>query len=83
MEIVKLPWSHRCPLVNTPHLNSQMNCSATCVQDNSSVRTTQKTQPFLSCRGMFIAPLPSNGRGAGHMENSSCIIACVYVAGVT
>jgi hypothetical protein len=25
MEILQLPWSRRCPLINTPHLNSQLN----------------------------------------------------------
>jgi hypothetical protein len=24
MEILQLPWSRRCPLVNTPHQNSEL-----------------------------------------------------------
>jgi hypothetical protein len=74
MEILQLPWSCRCPLVNTPHLNSQVNCSVSCLQDNSSVRTTQKTQPLCCCRGVFTAPLHSNYRGADYIENTVLLL---------
>jgi hypothetical protein len=43
MEILQLPWSRRCQLLNTP----QLNYGARCFQDNPSGRTTQKTSPFV------------------------------------
>jgi hypothetical protein len=54
-----------------PVQNSTDNwlCRRSCLQDNSSARTTQKTQPLYCCRGVFTAPLHSNGRGADHIEN--------------
>jgi hypothetical protein len=39
------------------------------LQDNSSVRATQKTQPLYWCRYVFTTPLHSNGRAADHIEN--------------
>jgi hypothetical protein len=73
-EILQLPWSRRCPLVSTPQLNYQLNCSANCLQDNFSARITQKTQPFYCCRGMFTALLHSNCRGADHIENTVLLL---------
>jgi hypothetical protein len=46
MEILQLLWSRRCPLVNTPHLNSPLKYSANFLQNNSSACNAQKTQPF-------------------------------------
>jgi hypothetical protein len=79
VETLQLPWSHRFPLVNSPHLNSQLNCSASSLQDNSSARTTQKTQLLYCCRGMFTAPFYSNDRGADHIENGVLLLlrACM------
>jgi hypothetical protein len=68
MEILQLPWSRCCPLLNTPQLNSQLNYSASCLQDNSSARTMQKTQPLYCCRGVFTKLLNNIGRGADHIE---------------
>jgi hypothetical protein len=39
MKILQLPWSRRCPLVNTPHLNFQLNCS----QSQSHVTTDDQS----------------------------------------
>jgi hypothetical protein len=61
MEILQLPWSPCWPLVNTPQLNTQLKCGADFLQDNSSVGTTQETQPLYCCRGVFSALLHSNG----------------------
>jgi hypothetical protein len=81
MEILQLPWSRRCPLVNTLHRNSQRNCRATCLQDNSSPRATQKTHPLYCCRCVFTAPLHRNGRGADHIENTLLLLlACMLRA---
>jgi hypothetical protein len=70
MEILQLRWSRRCPLANTPHLNSQLHCGASCIQDNSSARTTQKAQLLYCCGGVFTAPIHSNDREAEHKENT-------------
>jgi hypothetical protein len=69
MEILQRLWSRRCSLVNTPHLKPELKCSANCLQNNSSSRATQKTQPLYCCTSTFTAPLHSNGRGMDHMEN--------------
>jgi hypothetical protein len=61
MKILQLPWSCRCRLINTPHLNSHLNCSASCLEDNFSARTTKKTQSLYCCRGVFTTALHSNG----------------------
>jgi hypothetical protein len=45
-----------------------------CLQDNSSARTTQETQPLYCCRGVFTVPLHSNGRGADHIENTVLLL---------
>jgi hypothetical protein len=47
METLQLPWSRHCLLVNTSHLNSQLNCSASCLHDNSSARTARKHSPSV------------------------------------
>jgi hypothetical protein len=49
------------------------------LQDDSSVRTTQKTQPLYSCRGVFTAQLHS---GADHIENAILLLlrACMLRA---
>jgi hypothetical protein len=57
------------------HSLSELNCTANCLQDNSSKWTTQKTQP-LYCRGMFTTPLHSNCRGADHIENAFLLLFC-------
>jgi hypothetical protein len=44
-----------------------------CLQDNSSDRTTEKPQ-LLYCKGVFPAPLHSNGSGADHIENTVLIL---------
>jgi hypothetical protein len=83
MEILQLLCSRRCPLVNNPNLNSQLNSSAKS-QDNSLPRTTQKTQS-LYCRGEFLVPLHSNDRDVDHIENAVyvCCGHCVAVYRVT
>jgi hypothetical protein len=78
MKILQLLCSRRyCP-ENIP----QMNCRANSIQDNSSSRITQKSQPLYCCRGVFIAPLHSNGRGADHTENTVLLFsrACMLRA---
>jgi hypothetical protein len=69
MEILQLPWSRRCLLVNTPRLNFQVNCNVSYLQDNSSARITQKTQPLYCCRRVFTVPFHKNCRGADDIEN--------------
>jgi hypothetical protein len=81
VEILQLPWSRRCPLVNTPHLSPQLNCSANCFQDNSSARSAQKTQPLYCCSGLFTVPLHSNGHGADHIQDIVLLLcACMLRA---
>jgi hypothetical protein len=64
-----------CP-ANIP----QLHRSASCLQDNSSARTTQKTQPLYCWRGLFTASLHSNGLEADHIENAVLILlrACCW-----
>jgi hypothetical protein len=78
VEILHLPWSSLCPLVKAPHLNSQLNCSAS-FQQSSSAQSTQKTQILSCCRGLFTAPLHSNGHGADHIGNTILLLlrACM------
>jgi hypothetical protein len=65
--------AHIITVANIP----QLNCSANCLQDNSTGRITQKTQPLFCCRGVFTAPLYSNGRGSDHIENTVLLLrAC-------
>jgi hypothetical protein len=45
-----------------------------CLQDNSSERTTQKTQLLYCCEGVFTALLHSNGSGVEHIENTVLIL---------
>jgi hypothetical protein len=82
MEILQFPWSRCCPLVNTPHLISQLNCSVNCLQDNSSAWNIQKIQPLCCCRGMFTTLLHSNHRGMDHVENTILPLfhACILQA---
>jgi hypothetical protein len=82
MEILQLPWSCRCLLLNTPHLNSQLNCSANCLRDDSSAWTMQKIQPLCCCRVMFTALLHSNHHGTGYIENTilPLLRACILRA---
>jgi hypothetical protein len=49
-------------------------CCPSCLQDNSSARTTQKAQPFYCCRGIFTAPLYNNGRGVDLIENTTLLL---------
>jgi hypothetical protein len=53
-----------------------------CLQNNSSARTTQKTHSLSCCRGLFTAPLHNNGRGTDHIENELLILlrTCMYRA---
>jgi hypothetical protein len=70
MEILRLPWSHHCPLVGTP----QLNCRASYLQHNSFAWTTQKIQPFYWCRGVFTRLLHSSGQGMDHIENTVLLL---------
>jgi hypothetical protein len=45
-----------------------------CLRDNFSARTTQKTRPLYCCRSVSSSPFHSNGRGAGHMENTVLLL---------
>jgi hypothetical protein len=62
--------------------STRLNSSVSCLQDNSSARTTQKTQPLYCCRGVFTAPLHSNGRCADRIENTVLLLlhACMLRA---
>jgi hypothetical protein len=64
------PHPHRYSPANIP----QLNCSADCLQDNSSARTMQKTQLLYRCRGVFAAPLHINGRGADYIQNAALLL---------
>jgi hypothetical protein len=65
-----------------PHLNCQLNCSAIFLQDNSLARTMQEAQPLHYCRGVFTAPLYSNGRDADHIENTvSLLLRALFCCG--
>jgi hypothetical protein len=57
-----------------PTTRHRLNSSANCLQDNSSARTTQKTQPLYCCRDMFTASLNSNSRGVDHIENTVLLL---------
>jgi hypothetical protein len=58
-------------LQQPPMQNSaELTASPSYLQDNSSAWTTQKTQPFCCCRGMFTMPLHSNGCGVDNIENT-------------
>jgi hypothetical protein len=85
MEIIQLPAlrssCHSHPLINTPHLNFQLNSSKNSLQDNTSTRTTQRTLLLCGCRGVITAQLYSNGRGADYMENT--VFLLLHVSGVT
>jgi hypothetical protein len=53
-----------------PASTRNSDCNASCLEgtSNSSARTMRKAQPLCCYRGMFTAPLHSNGRGADHIE---------------
>jgi hypothetical protein len=63
-------------------IQTRLHYSANCLQDNSSAWTTQKTRLLSCCRGVFTAPLHSNGRGVDHIENTVLILlrACTLWA---
>jgi hypothetical protein len=82
MASLHLPWSCHGPLVNIPHLDSQLNCSANCLQDNSSAWTVQKTQPLCCYTGVFTTPLHSNCHGTDHTENTVLLLLCAC-SGIT
>jgi hypothetical protein len=44
MENFQLRWSRRCPLVNTPHLNSQLKCTQSQSQSQSQSYITTDGQ---------------------------------------
>jgi hypothetical protein len=79
MEILQLPWSQHCPLVKTPHLKSQLNCIANFLQDNSSAWAMQKTQLLYCGKGVFTAPLYSNGRSTDHTKNTALLLLREYM----
>jgi hypothetical protein len=45
-----------------------------CLQDNTSARTIEKSQPLYCYGRVFTAKLHSNGRGTDSKENSLCIM---------
>jgi hypothetical protein len=47
-EILQLPWSRRCPLVNTPHLNSQFQLSTNCSFGTPELDWTFSTELFFT-----------------------------------
>jgi hypothetical protein len=47
---------------------------------NTSVWTTQKTQPLYFCGGVFIAPLHSKDRGADHIENTALLLLSAFIS---
>jgi hypothetical protein len=53
-EILQLLWSCRCPLINTPHLNSQLqlstNCSLGTPELDCRISTNYSLQPFCTNR---------------------------------
>jgi hypothetical protein len=51
-----------------------------CLQDNSSARTTQKTQPLYCWGGVLAAPFHSNGRGTDHIENTALLLLRAFVS---
>jgi hypothetical protein len=61
---------------------SQLNCGTSCLQDNFSERTTQKTQPLYCCRRVFTTLLHSNSHSADHTENTILLLlsACMLWA---
>jgi hypothetical protein len=63
----------------TPTSELPLNSSSSCLQDNSSARTTQKTRPLYCCRGVFTAPLQSNGRGADYIENTALLSSRAFI----
>jgi hypothetical protein len=78
LRLVGLRWGYS----NQPprgEITHSLNCRVNCPQNNSPARTTQKTQPICSCRGVFIAPLHSNCRGADHIKNTVLLLSCAWM----
>jgi hypothetical protein len=59
--------------VNIPQLNSNTNW----LQDKSSERTMQKTQPLHCCRGMYIMPLHRKDHSTDHTEDTFLLLLCM------
>jgi hypothetical protein len=64
---------------NPPPRWISLNSRASCLQDNSSVRTTEKTQPLYCWGGVFTASVHSKNCSAYHIENTAlqCLPAFV------
>jgi hypothetical protein len=52
----------RCSLVNTPQLNPELHCSASCLEDITHPHGPHRKYSPYCLRDMFTAPLPSNWR---------------------
>jgi hypothetical protein len=69
MNILQLP----CPLVNTPRLNPKLHCSVNCLHDNSTERTTQKTQSLL-LKLLYCTIVFQQSRNGLHRKQSLSIV---------
>jgi hypothetical protein len=74
MEILQHLWSRRCPLVNTPQLNCQLNYSATSSASLAELNSTQL---------IALTVLVITSRHGPHRKHRSFIVACVLVAAGT